>query len=73
MLSQLLLDKFSYCSTDFLLYCKRFLLFPDADYLVTAFYGPEDEFPVFHGFDDLLDHCIIEGKSLRQILPDIEM
>ena len=25
------------------------------------------------GFDDLLDNCIIEGKSLREILPEIEM
>ena len=33
----------------------------------------EGEVEDFGGFDDLLDNCIIEGKSLREILPEIEM
>ena len=35
--------------------------------------GTGDGYRLFHGLDDLLDNCIIEGKSLREILPEIEM
>ena len=47
--------------------------FPNVDFSISAFDGTEDQFPTFHGLDDLLDNCIIEGKSLREILPEIEM
>ena len=47
--------------------------FPDVDLGVAPFDGTGDEFRLFHGLDDLLDNCIIEGKSLREILPEIEM
>ena len=47
--------------------------FPDGDFGVAAYDGAGDEFRLFHGLDDLLDNCIIEGKSLREILPEIEM
>ena len=47
--------------------------FPDVDFGVAAYDGVGDEFPTFHGLDDLLDNCIIEGKPLREILPEIEM
>ena len=47
--------------------------FPDVDLGVAPFDGTGDEFRLFHGLDDLLANGIIEGKSLREILPEIEM
>lgn len=47
--------------------------FPDVDFGVAACDGTGDEYRLFHGLDDLLDNCMIEGKSLREILPEIEM
>ena len=46
--------------------------FPNVDFGVSSFEGNE-EFRNFHGLNDLLDNCIIEGKPLREILPEIEM
>lgn len=47
--------------------------FPDIKLYFIPFNCGEDEVQEFDGFDDLLDNCIIEGKSLREILPEIEM
>lgn len=53
--------------------CWEGNVFPDVDFGVATCDRTGDEFPTFHGLDDLLDNCIIEGKSLREILPEIEM
>ena len=47
--------------------------FPDIKLYFIPFNCGEDEVQEFDGFYDLLDNCIIEGKSLREILPEIEM
>ena len=47
--------------------------FPDIKLYFIPFNCGEEEVQEFDGFDDLLDNCIIEGKSLREILPEIEM
>ncbi|WP_042435931.1 hypothetical protein [Faecalispora jeddahensis] len=48
------------------------ICWPDGKYYVTASDNPGDIDLVFHSLDDLLDRWIIQGKPLRQILPDIQ-
>ena len=47
--------------------------FPDIKLYLIPFGCGEDDVLEFNGFDDLLNNCIIGGKSLREILPEIEM
>ncbi len=46
---------------------------PDGKYYVTASDSPGDVDLVFASVDDLLDHWIIQGKPLREILPYIQI
>lgn len=45
---------------------------PDGKYYVTAEDSPGDVDLVFESVDDLLDHWIIQGKALRDIIPEID-
>ena len=46
---------------------------PDGKYYVLSSDRPEDEELVFRSVDEMLDGWIIQGRTLREILPDIEM
>lgn len=45
---------------------------PDGKFYVTAEDSPSDVNLTFLDVDDLLDHWLIQGKTLRSILPDID-
>lgn len=45
---------------------------PNGKYYVTASDSPGDQELEFEALDDLLDRWMIQGKSLREILPDID-
>lgn len=47
------------------------ICWPNGKYYVTASDNPDDVKLVFKSVDDLLDHWIIQGKKLRDILPEI--
>ena len=47
------------------------ICWPDGKYYVTASDSPGDADLVFDTLDDLLDHWIIQGAPLREILADI--
>ena len=49
------------------------ICWPDGKYYVTASDSPDDVNLEFNSLDDLLDHWIIQGKPLRQILPYIDL
>jgi hypothetical protein len=49
------------------------ICWPQDKYYVYASDRPSDEDLEFDSLDDLLDNWIIQGKPLREILPDIEI
>ena len=49
------------------------ICWPDGKYYVTASDSPTDVGLEFETIDDLLDHWLIQGKPLRDILPDISI
>ncbi|NJP40419.1 hypothetical protein HCH52_05075 [Oscillospiraceae bacterium HV4-5-C5C] len=49
------------------------ICWPDNQYHVTASDHPSDINFVFESLDDLLDNWMIQGRPLRQILPDITL
>lgn len=49
------------------------ICWPDGKYHVTASDSPGDSDLVFDSLDDLLDHWIIQGAPLREILADIKL
>lgn len=46
---------------------------PDGRYYVSASDSPADTDLVFASLDDLLNNWMIQGKPLRDILPEIEI
>ena len=44
---------------------------PDGNFYVLSEDNPADDDLVFNSVDDMLDHWIIQGKPLREIIPDI--
>lgn len=48
-------------------------MLPNAELYVTASDCPEDSDLDFSCLDDLLDHWMIQGKTFREILPEIEI
>lgn len=49
------------------------ICWPDGKYYVTASDNPKDDDLVFNTLDDLLDNWVIQGKPLREILPNINI
>lgn len=49
------------------------ICWPDGKYYVTATDSPDDIDLVFDSLDNLLDRWMIQGKCLREILPDIQL
>lgn len=49
------------------------ICWPDGKYYVTTSDNPKDIELEFDSVDDLLDNWIIQGKPLREILPDIDL
>lgn len=47
------------------------ICWPNEKYYVTASDSPDDLNLEFKSIDDLLDNWIIQGKTLRDILPEI--
>lgn len=45
---------------------------PEDKFYVSSEDNPADEELVFDSVDDMLDHWIIQGKPLREIVPDID-
>lgn len=58
---------FSYCGKEYSI-CH-----PKDTFYVWSEDRPEDSSLEFSDLDDLLDHWMIHGKPLRQILPDIDL
>ena len=46
---------------------------PNGKYYVTASDSPGDLDLEFETLDEMLDHWMIQGKTLREILPDIDL
>lgn len=46
---------------------------PNGKYYVTASDSPEDADLEFDSLETLLDEWVIQGRTLREILPDIEL
>lgn len=49
------------------------ICWPGGRYFVTASDSPGDSDLEFDSLDDLLDHWMIQGRPLREILPEIQM
>lgn len=49
------------------------ICWPDGIYYVSSSDNSKDEELAFHSVDEMLDHWMIQGKPLREILPDIEL
>ena len=49
------------------------ICWPNGVYYVTASDNPQDQELSFSSVDEMLDHWIIQGKPLREILPEIDL
>ena len=49
------------------------ICWPNGVYYVTASDNPQDQELSFSSVDEKLDHWIIQGKPLREILPEIDL
>ena len=49
------------------------ICWPNGIYYVTASDNPQDQELSFSSVDEMLDHWIIQGKPLREILPEIDL
>ena len=49
------------------------ICWPNGVYYVTASDNPQDQDLSFSSVDEMLDHWLIQGKPLREILPEIDL
>lgn len=67
-------DMLYWAEPDFEYHGERYsICHPNGRYYVFSSDRPEDEELEFDSIDEMLDHWIIQGKRLRDIVPEIEI